>query len=58
MSDLTNQLQEMTELRDLETNQLKMALANSESVIQSLHQELQSNATQMATKVVTIQDRI
>ena len=41
----------MTELRDSETNQLKMAVATSESVIQSLQQELQSNATQMAAKV-------
>jgi len=58
VSDLTNQLREMTELKETETNQLKMALANSESVIQSLQQELQSNAAQMTTKVYrVIQDR-
>lgn len=51
VSDLTNRLQEMTELRDAETSQLKMALANSESIVQSLQQELQSNTTHMATKV-------
>ena len=48
VTDLTNRLQEITELRDAETGQLKTALA---SVVQSLQQELQSNATQMATKV-------
>ena len=51
VSDLTSQLEEVTKLKDAETSQLKIALANSESTVQSLQQEVQSNTTQMATKV-------
>ena len=46
-SDLTNQLQEMTELKDVETRRLKTELANSESAIQSLQQELKVATTQV-----------
>ena len=49
--ELNNQLQETVALRDSETRQLKIKLANTESAMQTLHQEIQTNATQMASQV-------
>jgi len=49
--ELNNQLQETVALRDLETGQLKTKLANTESAMQTLQQEIQTNTTQMASQV-------
>ena len=49
--ELKNQLQETVASRDSETGQLKTQLANTERAMQTLHQEIQTNAMQMASQV-------
>ena len=51
ISELTNQLQETIASRDSETRQLKTALANTESAMQTLQQELHTSTAQMAAQV-------